>query len=119
MRERKKGTDQGRWFGRFGWIDQRWAGLLRPWRSWGPDEGFSAYDREILESGRGWFYRYDGTFPYIVATFDDLVGMLVMDEENAARVHLETADEVVHSWVEGTIGAYRRDAEPIDPDALA
>ena len=42
----------------------------------------------------------------------------LVDEHGAPSALIESTDEAIRSWAVSTIDAYRREAEPLDPDVF-
>lgn len=74
--------------------------------------------RELAECERGTVLRCDGVVPYNLALIDDTANFALVNEQGAPSALIESTDEVVCSWMVSTIDGYRREAEPLDTDAL-
>lgn len=81
-----------------------------------PDVG--TWLRELAACERGAVLRYGGIVPCNLAVIDDTANFALVDEHGAPSALIESTDEAIHSWAVSTIDAYRREAEPLDPDAL-
>lgn len=56
-------------------------------------------------------YRYDGSFPFLLALLDDRVAIGVTDERGAPAALVESDAPAVREWAERRYEAYRDDAE--------
>lgn len=79
-----------------------------------PDVG--TWIRDLADCERGTVLRYDGAVPYNLAVIDDTANFALVDEHGAPSGLIESTDPEIRSWAAATIDAYRREAEPLDPD---
>lgn len=73
---------------------------------------------EIVEIGAGSVYRYDGDCPHVMGVYDGATAIGVTDDDGFPRALIETRDDVVRSWADETIDAYRRSSDMLDVGAL-
>jgi predicted transcriptional regulator len=58
-------------------------------------------------------YRYDGSFPFLLALFDDRIALGVTDERGTPVALVESDEPAVRTWAERRYEAYRADAEQL------
>lgn len=75
--------------------------------------------REMVDSGNVELYRYDGTFPVMLALVDDVALVAPLDEGGYPRALVESTDPVVREWVETTLQAYVDAADTVTLATLA
>jgi predicted transcriptional regulator len=85
------------------------------------DPEMRTWFRDMVETGRYRWYRYDGSYPMDVVLVDGTVLLTLFDETSGAGFHsvIESTDEAVRSWAVSELDRHRRDAERIDTTALA
>lgn len=54
----------------------------------------------------------------LIFVVDDLVWIAVTDDSGTIQGHIETTDETVRAWAQGTIDDYAREAKPVSADIL-
>ena len=80
---------------------------------------FSAMTREMIESGRAEFYRYDGTVSQTLGLADGTLAVMTQIGGNGnLHAQIETDDKTVRQWVASTIEEHRPRAEPIPVEAF-
>lgn len=82
------------------------------------DDRMCASFRAIFLADGADCYWYDDDISYAIALTDDRASISVSDDRRLPRALIETTDETVMSWATATYESYRRDSEPVDPDAL-
>jgi predicted transcriptional regulator len=81
------------------------------------DPDMRTWFREMVETGRYDWYRYDGTYPLDIVIPDETVLLALYDDTGGAGFHsvIESTDETVLSWAVSEFERHRREAEPVDP----
>ncbi|MFC7080045.1 transcriptional regulator FilR1 domain-containing protein [Halorussus caseinilyticus] len=74
---------------------------------------------EMLRSGRVEMWVYDGSIPYFLGLYDELVHVGVEDEDGMPRALIETDAEAVREWAESVYDEYRRAARKFESERLA
>lgn len=75
--------------------------------------------REALRTDQMTLYRTAEEVSHIVALVDDVHGcLLVQDDDGVVRAELDTDEASFRSWIESTIDAHCRTAEPVSADAF-
>lgn len=82
------------------------------------DPDIGTWLSELAGCERGAILRYDGVVPYNLAVIDDTANFALVDEHGAPSALIESTAEAICSWAVFTINAYRREAEPLNPDTL-
>lgn len=82
------------------------------------DPEMARFSRELLESGRATFYRYDGDIPSVVIISEAGVNLRLADAEGAPTALIQSDDDEVRSWAESTFEAYRGEATPVDSEVF-
>jgi predicted transcriptional regulator len=84
------------------------------------DPEMRTWFREMVETDRYDWYRYDGGYPLDVVIPDETVLLALYDDTDGAGFHsvVESTDETVFSWAVSEFERHRREAEPVDPAAF-
>lgn len=83
------------------------------------DPELTRWIRELLASDAASGHVHEEGFPQGLFVVDGTVFTAVSDGSGTIQGHVETDDDVVLEWAEGTLDAYVREAEPLSADALA
>ena len=75
--------------------------------------------RELVDADRAEIRIHDGPVPLAVTITDDVVHLLLRDDGGLLRAAVDSDDEAVLAWAETAHERYWRNAEPLDPAALA
>ena len=75
--------------------------------------------REMLETGRATFYRYDGDIQYVVIMTDRLVNVRLANDSGAPSALIQSEDVDVRSWAESRFRGFREDGAIVDPETFA
>ena len=75
--------------------------------------------REIMDSGQGSYYRYDGEIPFNLMIADGTVLLLLTAADGSRPTLVECEDDAVLAWAEDEFERYRRDATAVDAASFA
>ncbi|WP_416840426.1 hypothetical protein [Haloferax sp. DFSO52] len=76
------------------------------------------FAREMLESGQGRSFVYDGPIPLILVIADETVMLAPTDENGIPTAVVVTENEAIRSWVETTLDEYRDQSTELTADDL-
>ncbi len=82
------------------------------------DPELSRYSREMLDSGRVEYRRFEGEIPYIVFGSEGPVNLRLADEDGSPTALIESDADAVREWAESTFDRYWADATPVGTDAF-
>jgi predicted transcriptional regulator len=85
------------------------------------DPDMRTWFREMVETGRYEWFRYDGTFPANVVIADGTVLLTLYDDTSESGFHsmVESDDDRVRSWAVSTFERYRSESERVDREVFA
>lgn len=74
------------------------------------------WSREMLESDRAEYRKYDDEIPYVVIVSEEVVNLRLADEDGAATALIQSEHDDVRTWAESTFYGYWSEATPVEAD---
>lgn len=79
------------------------------------DPDSAEWIRDLAQAENVTLYRYAGPLNYILGVIDETVSIVPLDETGVPLAFIESRDEVIRTWAEAELDAYRERAERLEP----
>lgn len=82
------------------------------------DPSMAAHVGDLVTAPGATIYRYDGPVSVMLGTYDDLAGIVPLDDSGMPTAFIESDHDAVRSWVRDTIAARRAEAVEVTPELM-